>query len=67
MLYKKALNPSEAEEDLLNKGIQVFSAPRFVVGNSEIPKAIRVSLISEHNTESYKKGLKLLNDYISQL
>ena len=64
---KKNLNPSEAEEDLLNKGIQVFSAPRFVVGNSEIPKAIRVSLISEHNTESYKKGLMLLNDYINQL
>lgn len=57
--------PSEAEKQLRERGLQVFSAERFVVGNSDIPKAIRISLISEHSIKSYKKGLEIIRDYFS--
>ena len=63
---EKNVAPSVAEKELLEQGIQIYSAERFVVGNSDIPQAIRVSLISEHNPEAYKSGLKLLNAYLSQ-
>ena len=59
----KGVTPSEAEKALLEKGIQVYSAERFVVGSSDIPEAVRISLISEHNLESYKKGLEIINEY----
>ncbi|MBQ8952185.1 MAG: PLP-dependent aminotransferase family protein [Eubacterium sp.] len=63
---EKNATPSVAEKELSELGIQIYSAERFVVGNSDIPPAIRVSLISEHNPEAYKSGLKVLNNYLSQ-
>ena len=63
---EKNVAPSVAEKELLEQGIQIYSAERFVVGNSDIPQAIRVSLISEHNPEAYKSGLKTLNRYMSK-
>ena len=63
---EKNVTPSVAEKELLEQGIQIYSAERFVVGNSDIPQAIRVSLISEHNPEAYKSGLKTLNRYMSK-
>ncbi|MBO6166517.1 MAG: PLP-dependent aminotransferase family protein [Eubacterium sp.] len=64
---KRGITPSTAEKELLDKGIQIYSAERFVVGNSEIPQAVRISLISEHNLDAYKCGLKELNKYLSDI
>lgn len=61
----KEVNPSLVEKELLGNGIQVFAAERFVVGNVDVPQAIRVSLISEHNPDEYIAGLKLLNQYLT--
>lgn len=58
--------PAEFENCLKGHGVQVYAAGRFVVGNTKIPPAVRVSLISEHHVEVYKKGLKqLCEDYFS--
>ena len=61
----RGISPSTAEKELLDKGIQIYSAERFVVGNSDIPQAVRISLISEHNLDAYKCGLKEINNYMS--
>ena len=50
-------------QGILEQGIQIYSAERFVVGNSDIPQAIRVSLISEHNPEAYKEALNLITTF----
>lgn len=63
----KNITPSQIENDLLEKGIQIYSAERFVVGNSDIPQAIRISLISEHDHDLYVSGLKKLNEYFNSL
>ncbi|MBR6403380.1 MAG: PLP-dependent aminotransferase family protein [Eubacterium sp.] len=61
------ISPSTVEKDLFEKGIQIYSAERFVVGNSDIPQAIRISLISEHNSDLYISGLKKINEYFNSL
>lgn len=55
--------PSVVEKQMLEEKIQLYAAERFVVGNSEVPRAVRVSLISEHNLDKYKTGLELINKY----
>ena len=64
---EKNITPSTVEKELFGKGIQVYSAERFVVGNSDIPQAIRISLISEHDTDLYIMGLKKIRDYFRSL
>jgi hypothetical protein len=61
------ITPSDVEKQLLEKGIQVYSAERFVVGNSDIPRAIRISLISEHNLEVYRSGLRIVHEFFHTL
>lgn len=60
---KTNTHPASIEEELLKKGLQLYSAERFVVGNSDIPSALRISLISEHNLNEYQNGLHILNNY----
>ena len=50
-------SPSDVEQELLEKGIQLYSADRFIVGNCNVPNAMRISLISEHDLNKYKTGL----------
>lgn len=57
------IKPSTVEKELLEKGIQVFSAERFVVGNCEVPRALRLSLISEHDPDAYIAGLNTIRQY----
>lgn len=61
----KEINPSMVEKELLEKGIQLYSAERFVVGNSKVPQAVRISLISEHNLDEYINGLEIINKYFT--
>ena len=61
----RGITPSIVEKELLDKGIQIYSAERFVVGSSDIPQAVRISLISEHNVDAYKSGLREINNYMS--
>lgn len=63
----KDLHPALFEKQAYEKGLQVYSADRFVVGNTPIPNAIRLSLISAHPLSEYEKGLKLLKELLAQL
>ncbi len=54
--------PTRFEQEMREKGVRIYSAERFVVGNAAIPKAVRVSLISEHDPEKYERGLRLLKE-----
>lgn len=57
---KDRRTPSVYEREMKERGVQLFGADRFVVGTAEIPRAVRVSLISEHDVERFKEGLKIL-------
>lgn len=54
--------PAQFEKEMKERGVQLYAAERFVVGNTEIPRAVRVSLISEHKLTEYKRGLRLLQE-----
>lgn len=56
--------PAQFEKEAAKQGINVYGAERFVVGNSEIPRAIRVSLISERGEERFVEGLIRLAELI---
>lgn len=58
------LTPAAFEKTAYEKGLQVYAADRFVVGNIPIPNAVRLSLISAHSLEQYKKGLSLLKELL---
>ncbi len=53
---------SEFEKEMFLHDVQLYAADRFIVGNTAIPKALRVSLISEHDYERFKEGLKRLKE-----
>ena len=56
----QAASPSDFEKKALQKGLVVYSSDRFIIGSGQIPAAIRLSLISSHPIEQYKKGLSIL-------
>ena len=58
------LTPSTFEKMAYEKNLQVYGADRFVVGSDKIPNAIRISLISTHSIEDFKKGLLLLKELL---
>lgn len=62
-----SIHPAQFEKTAYAKGLQVYSADRFVVGNIPIPNAIRISLISAHPLEQYKKELLLLKALLADL
>ena len=61
------IHPAQFEKLAYTKGLQVYSGDRFVVGNTPIPNAIRISLISAHSITQYKEGLCLLKELITHL
>ena len=54
--------PAEFEQEMYEKGVRVYGAERFVVGNTPVPAAVRISLISEHDVQKYKRGLTLIKN-----
>ncbi|MBE6023696.1 MAG: PLP-dependent aminotransferase family protein [Cellulosilyticum sp.] len=61
LLLPSTITPSSFEKKAFDHGLQVYAADRFIIGSEKIPNAIRLSLISAHLLEDYKKGLELLN------
>ena len=57
------ITPAAFEKKAYEQGLQVYSADRFIVGNTQIPHAVRLSLISTP-LESFKKGLDILKTFI---
>lgn len=43
------------------KGVKVYCASRFAVGNSNFAPAVRLSICSPKNISELKKGLHILN------
>lgn len=58
---KIRMTPAMFEKDAYVHGILLYGAERFTVGNSQVPQAVRVSLISAHGITEYEEGLNILN------
>ncbi|GMK87747.1 hypothetical protein JSCD8_26600 [Clostridioides difficile] len=43
-----------------NLGVQVYCAERFSVGNSTVPKAIRICITAPKDVEELEKGLNII-------
>ena len=49
-----------------NAGVQVYCAERFVIGNSPVPAAVRISIAAPKDLEELGKGLRVLKSILSQ-
>jgi DNA-binding transcriptional MocR family regulator len=47
-----------------NAGVQIYSAERFVVGNSKIPHAVRIAITAEQKEEDFNKGIMILKEIL---
>jgi DNA-binding transcriptional MocR family regulator len=47
-----------------NAGVQIYSAERFVVGNSKIPSAVRIAVTATTSEEEFEKGINILKDIL---
>ena len=60
-MLPKNMNSQEFENTAKLKGVKVYCASRFAVGNSNFTPAVRLSICSPRNIEELKKGLHILN------
>ncbi|ABR49143.1 putative transcriptional regulator, GntR family [Alkaliphilus metalliredigens QYMF] len=51
----------------LEHGVQVYAAERFVVGNSDPEKAVRLSICAPETIEELEKGLEILKQLLRSL
>ncbi|KJS87992.1 MAG: GntR family transcriptional regulator [Peptococcaceae bacterium BICA1-8] len=58
---------TDFETMALEKGVQVFAAERFTVGNSIPEKAVRLSICAPETVEELEKGLKILQQLLYSL
>ena len=49
----------------LSKGVQVFGAERFAVGNTSPERAVRLSICTPETLEELEDGLKILSSMFS--
>lgn len=61
LMLPKNMNSQEFENTAKLKGVKVYCASRFAVGNSNFTPAVRLSICSPRNIEELKKGLHILN------
>jgi DNA-binding transcriptional MocR family regulator len=53
------------EKEALNRGIGLAAAERFIVGQTPLPKAVRVSLFGPRNPVHLQKGLITIKDILN--
>lgn len=56
----------EFELSAREAGVQVFCAEKFVVGSSQVPSAVRISLSGPDTIEELKKGLVILKSLLEK-
>lgn len=54
------------ESELSGKGVSVFGAERFSVGNRTRANAVRIATCSPKNEEELRQGLRILKDFIEE-
>ncbi len=54
------------EQKALEAGINVFGAEKFIVGETPVPAAARISLTGTRNMDDLKNGLALIRDMLCQ-
>ena len=54
------------EAELSCRGVSVFGAERFTVGNQGKTNAVRIATCSAENEEQLRKGLEILLNFIRQ-
>lgn len=61
------ITSTEFESLALEKGVQVYAAERFSVGNFVPERAVRVSVSAPENIEELEKGLKILQQLLKTI
>lgn len=59
---KGNIKGSYFEQTALDKGVQVYAADRFAVGNTAAERAVRVAICAPESIEELETGLKILHD-----
>ena len=62
----RQISPAQFEALSLSHNLQIYSADRFTVGSEPVPNAIRVSLISTQQLDTYREGLRILQKLLHQ-
>ncbi|OUS76979.1 GntR family transcriptional regulator [Paenibacillus sp. MY03] len=58
---------AEFEALAARRGVQVYAAERFVVGNSSPERAVRIAVSAPENLEQLEEGLTILKDLLDEL
>jgi DNA-binding transcriptional MocR family regulator len=53
------------EKEALNRGVGLAAAERFIVGQTPLPRAVRVSLFGPRNPAYLQKGLTTISDILN--
>ncbi|MDU4753057.1 MAG: hypothetical protein E6X86_18815 [Clostridium butyricum] len=61
LILPKDIDSQAFENAAKRKGVKVYCASRFAVGNSNFAPAVRLSICSPKNISELKKGLHILN------
>lgn len=67
LVLPKHICGSKFEIRALEKGVQVFCADRFVVGNSKFEPAARLSVCSPKNNEELERALIIIDNIINEM
>ena len=59
---KGSIKGTYFEQAALDKGVQVYAAERFAVGNTAAERAVRVAICAPESVEELEAGLKILHD-----
>lgn len=65
LLLPDGVTGAEFENIALSKGVQVFGAERFAVGNTSPERAVRLSICTPETLEELEDGLKILSSMFS--
>ncbi len=60
ILLPKVFTGKSFEICAKNEGVQVYSGERFLVGNSQDKRAVRISVTAARNPYEFEKGIKIL-------
>lgn len=67
LVLPKSINSSAFEAEALKRGVQIFCAQRFVVGNSKFDPAARLSVCSPRSCSDLEHALKIIDKLIDDL
>lgn len=67
LILPEGINSSIFENEAIKRGVQIFCAQRFVVGNAKFSPAARLSVCSAKSNEELESALKIIDELIEEL